>query len=600
MWIESVVPSSRWFSTGLPLRSGVLLSLSLPFFGCGSTEPPRPEIYQVLYEAVPEEDRRVLPLLDSDGLALQGSPASKRSPTDLALLNRLRTQYYRRSESAHYRRDEAVQNQLIRELGFQDRPWPEDLPRLCIAFSGGGLRSAAVSMGVLQGLIDHNPQALTGVDVISAVSGGAYTLSWIYYQSHFADAPPESAQPTRLEHSFMTTLLDEEAPYIRAVESETQLFANWGPKIFQLMGHFLVQPILALGHFVGGIPHVDGGGIIYYVDILNAFHTPPGRDGVIKLPLLELPRIVEQFDLPVPVVSAAAVSPSTSCEHDVLDRARLSDAAFEMTPYRAGNEGLGYTEYFLHDDFSDLTGIVVASGAALDQPGWTCQLQRLFGLKIGIAFRGLLLSDGTAPSMNEPGDVIRRNVRLVDGGFIDNLGLYPLVRRGCQNVLVVDSTYDPAMLMSSYKQLQARLQPENGLRIEISAPTLSNTEAANPAPPDFVADRVQAPVLRGTIGPIPFAEFDPLIMQVAVLKLSLNKTEAAASESLYSPVVIDWYRKQPRNDCERSARKEQSLCYFPHKPTRFQSYSADEFRAYRHLGRDMLEQLVESSGSEKP
>ncbi len=52
--------------------------------------------------------------------------------------------------------------------------------RLGLALSGGGNRSAAFSIGVLQAL--HERDWLRQVGVISAVSGGTYALSWLLLQ----------------------------------------------------------------------------------------------------------------------------------------------------------------------------------------------------------------------------------------------------------------------------------------------------------------------------------------------------------------------------------------------------------------------------------
>jgi len=45
-----------------------------------------------------------------------------------------------------------------------------------LALSGGGIRSAAMSYGILQGL--HQTNILPTIDSLSAVSGGAYVGSW--------------------------------------------------------------------------------------------------------------------------------------------------------------------------------------------------------------------------------------------------------------------------------------------------------------------------------------------------------------------------------------------------------------------------------------
>ena len=56
-----------------------------------------------------------------------------------------------------------------------------NFPKTCLALSGGGIRSAAHSIGVMKGLAEKG--ILQNMDIISAVSGGAYALSWFYTQN---------------------------------------------------------------------------------------------------------------------------------------------------------------------------------------------------------------------------------------------------------------------------------------------------------------------------------------------------------------------------------------------------------------------------------
>ena len=42
-----------------------------------------------------------------------------------------------------------------------------------------------------------------------------------------------------------------------------------------------------------------------------------------------------------------------------------------------------------------------------------------------------------------------RNVYLTDGGHIENLGVYELLKRGCQNIIVIDAEADPSMSFGS-------------------------------------------------------------------------------------------------------------------------------------------------------
>lgn len=73
-------------------------------------------------------------------------------------LNYLMTDYYRRFE-------------------WPKRGAASGRPKLCVALSGGGIRSAGFSIGVMQGLADLG---LDGrIDAISATSGGGYALAWV-------------------------------------------------------------------------------------------------------------------------------------------------------------------------------------------------------------------------------------------------------------------------------------------------------------------------------------------------------------------------------------------------------------------------------------
>jgi Patatin-like phospholipase len=65
---------------------------------------------------------------------------------------------------------EQARRKLLYKVGYQ-----LDLSALCL--SGGGIRSAAISLGVIQALVDH--QLLNKFEYLSTVSGGGYIGSWL-------------------------------------------------------------------------------------------------------------------------------------------------------------------------------------------------------------------------------------------------------------------------------------------------------------------------------------------------------------------------------------------------------------------------------------
>jgi hypothetical protein len=54
---------------------------------------------------------------------------------------------------------------------------PEDAPTVGLAFSGGGIRSATINLGILQGLAKY--KLLRRIDYLSTVSGGGYIGGWL-------------------------------------------------------------------------------------------------------------------------------------------------------------------------------------------------------------------------------------------------------------------------------------------------------------------------------------------------------------------------------------------------------------------------------------
>lgn len=64
-------------------------------------------------------------------------------------------------------------------------------PLLGLTLSGGGTRSASFSIGVLKGLTELG--VMSGVDMVSAVSGGAYATYWYFTQNCYLNLPAGSA-----------------------------------------------------------------------------------------------------------------------------------------------------------------------------------------------------------------------------------------------------------------------------------------------------------------------------------------------------------------------------------------------------------------------
>lgn len=82
-----------------------------------------------------------------------------------------------------------------RRASAEDSSWPTGLPRLCLALSSGGLRAAAVGIGVLRGLSDAD--RLEDVDLVSGVSGGAFAVHWLHGNAFLTGAATDDPERPR-------------------------------------------------------------------------------------------------------------------------------------------------------------------------------------------------------------------------------------------------------------------------------------------------------------------------------------------------------------------------------------------------------------------
>ena len=61
----------------------------------------------------------------------------------------------------------------------------------------------------------------------------------------------------------------------------------------------------------------------------------------------------------------------------------------------------------------------------------------------------------------------RKSVYLTDGGHIENLGIYELLRRRCRVIIAVDAEADPQMAFGSFNILERYALIDMGVRIDL-------------------------------------------------------------------------------------------------------------------------------------
>jgi Patatin-like phospholipase len=161
-------------------------------------------------------------------------------------------------------------------------------------------------------------------------------------------------------------------------------------------------------------------------------------------------------------------------------------------------------------------------------------------------------------------------VYITDGGHIENLGIYELLRRRCKLIIAVDAEADPEMSFGSLVTLERYARIDFGLRIDLPWDALRNASRAASAeilengflPPDAAQNGPHCAL--GTIyyprkgGVKDDANSTGLLLYV--------KSSFTGDEDDY---IMDYKRRNPD---------------FPHETTVDQFFTEEQFEVYRALG----------------
>jgi predicted acylesterase/phospholipase RssA len=445
---------------------------------------------------------------------------------------------------------------------FNAAALPCSRPRICLALSGGGVRSAAFHVGVLQALYERD--LLDKVDIISAVSGGAYAAGWLINQ-RLAETPSPHASP----YSFLNNSQLQESDKARA-----QLLTLSEGGVSALLG-VLVAPL----HWIRDqTARAEPGKPTFftqhylYVDLLSlAIPSPKIHFAQLEIALRDIP------DVPFPIFAATAHQ--GPCLDDELpaigDSKDLERSVFEFSAAGVGSMQRGLDKVArAHFTVADAVGI---SGAAPDMVSGrvACSLRKTLQIRVGARLDDLLLTDG---------------------GFSDNLAVFPLVRRNCDVIVVSDAEYDKEMVFDSYQKLRAGLAKQEATTVSIpelddhlakSTRLCDKSFDADLKEPCFVAPirprhdvlaarRQEKTWFGGTL--LPAAAARPT--QLIYLKLGLDENSRAVANQPEILEALKW--NCPVKNCS-----------FPQIPTETMQYLPPQIStALRKLGALSIDQAV--------
>jgi patatin-like phospholipase len=151
------------------------------------------------------------------------------------------------------------------------------------------------------------------------------------------------------------------------------------------------------------------------------------------------------------------------------------------------------------------------------------------------------------------------NVYVTDGGHVENLGAYELLKRRCSIVLVVDAEADPKMTFGSFVELQRYARIDLGIRINLAWETIAETTLRISEEMAKSGKITAGSGPHCAIGRIDYPDGGQGVM--VYIKSSLTGDE--------SDYVLNYKKRYP---------------LFPHESTADQFFTEEQFEVYRALG----------------
>jgi hypothetical protein len=169
------------------------------------------------------------------------------------------------------------------------------------------------------------------------------------------------------------------------------------------------------------------------------------------------------------------------------------------------------------------------------------------------------------------GNIKERSARiyLTDGGHIENLGLYELLKRRCRVIIVVDAEADQGMVFPSYVKAQLLSRIDHGVTIQMPWAEIAKvTQAASKA--------------MGTPEESSIAECSGPHVAIGRIKYR-RASERAGSLDVHGVLIyIKSSLSGDENDLIRDYKRRHAD--FPHETTLDQFFSEEQFEVYRALG----------------
>lgn len=517
--------------------------------------------------------------------------------------------------------------------------WPLNVqegerPRLGVSLSGGGMRSAIFSLGVLTGLCELElfPHE---TDLLSTVSGGGYIGAWFYAQL----VMDEGLSPTDLldPHGERQTSLGHRTQMIRIPGDPGSL-----PALVAT-----VFPGIPLNTILNGIPWGLRANV---TPVANYYESRFRKSFLMPNDEASGPGSVSWAEVRELVANRANASDPAKRVPNLIMNATVDlglgnseaeksgyNTIYEFTPQRFGSDGMGYyclktgdssastcprgkrdkespshreesdsTSSFFpsREEFASLSNVAVVSGAALDSsfldpaapgPGarlvfsaLNLDLGRWYAnpdaSKKGCGWKYVPFAHLFRPHWYRKG---REGCRmlLTDGGHSENLGAYSAIRRLPRVVIIVDGEEDNPR---PKKGGESRVDCKDGSLLcqeftayrHLRAILFNDFNVVLSIPGIDEGRWPEGPIYLGSVGTVPLGSNPEARVSISVVYVKLPRPEfiremcGEERSSIYPDSICNYAKKYK---------------IFPQDPTKKdQSFDWGQFRAYRDLGREIV------------
>lgn len=297
-----------------------------------------------------------------------------------------------------------------------------------------------------------------------------------------------------------------------------------------------------------------------------------------------------------------------------------------------GSEVTGYwptTQLEMCDPHLDLgTAVAISGAAAAPQMGmgsirgasflltllnvrlgyWLARPDRWMGKLAAVPYAGRFMVPGPWHLMREAFNLMdfdANYLNVSDGGHIENLGLYELLKRRCKYIIAIDGECDPELDCPSLMRLQHFAKVDLGVEIDIEVQRLKWVEVtpaeAKPTRDEEGAEAIVRAVRKPTrfsrghfaVGAIKYPPVEPSAVGGAAAGQAAegdarNQTGEITGVLIYVKLSMTGNEPDYIHDYRRQYPE------FPHQSTADQVFEDAQFEAYRGLGEHVAQDLFSS------